>query len=177
MVSLGAVILELVQNVSLIALVVGGYATVKRGAFMPVRLHPLAVGIVFGIGAILALALRIEVMPGVYVDGRNIMTSLVVVFGGPVAAGITLAITILYRIWLGGGGAFAGSVAAVSAAALGFAFCVLKDRYRFRVGVLSLLALGLAVVLSGALVFAVLNPAQSMQSLAALLVPLLLVSP
>ena len=31
LVSLGTVILELVQNVSLIALVVGGFATVKRG--------------------------------------------------------------------------------------------------------------------------------------------------
>jgi diguanylate cyclase (GGDEF)-like protein/PAS domain S-box-containing protein len=177
MVSLGTVILELVQNVSLIALVVGGYATVKRGAFLPARLHPLAIGTVFGIGAILAMALRIEVMPGVYVDGRNIMTSLVVLFGGPVAAGVTLAITILYRLWLGGGGALAGSVAAVTATALGFAFCVLKDRYRFRVGIWSLLALGIAVVLAGALVFALLNPAQSTQSVAALLLPLLLVSP
>src|SRR5689334_16617171 len=101
MVSLGDVILQLVQNVSLIALVVGGYAAVKRSAVVPSRLYPLAIGVLFGLGALLAMALRIEVMPGVYVDGRNIMTSLVVVFGGPVAAVITLAITIVYRLWIG----------------------------------------------------------------------------
>ena len=98
MVSFGAVILELVQNVSLIALVVGGYATVKRSALVPKPLHPVAIGVLFGIGAVLAIALRIEVMPNVYVDGRNIMTSLVVVFGGPVATAITIAITAAYRL-------------------------------------------------------------------------------
>ena len=177
MVSLGAVILELVQNVSLIALVVGGYATVKRGTRVPPRLHPLAVGLVFGVGAALAMALRIEVMPGVYVDGRNIMTSLVVVFGGPVAAGITLAITVLCRLWLGGGGALAGSVAAIASMALGFAFCALRDRYAFRINTWSLLGLGIAVVLAGGLAFALLNPAESAESVGALLIPLLLVSP
>ena len=50
MVSLGAIILELVQNVSLIALVVGGYAAVKRSRRLP-RLHPLAIGVLFGVCA------------------------------------------------------------------------------------------------------------------------------
>ncbi len=177
MVSLGAVILELVQNVSLIALVVGGYATVKRAPFLPQSLQPLALGIVFGVGAMLAMSLRIEVMPAVYVDGRNIMTSLVVLFGGGVAAAITLAITVLYRVWLGGGGVVSGAAAAVAAAALGFAFCALKARYRFRTNTWSLLALGIAVVWSGALCFVLFNPAESGESLIALVIPLLLVSP
>jgi diguanylate cyclase (GGDEF)-like protein/PAS domain S-box-containing protein len=177
MVSLGVVILELAQNVSLIALVVVGYATVKRGRFLPPRFHAAAIGLVFGIAALLAMALRIEVMPGVYVDGRNIMTSLVVVFGGPLAAAITLGITLLYRLWLGGGGALSGSVAAIASVSLGFAFCALQERYKFRISAWSLLALGIAVVLSGALAFALLNPAESQQSVLALLIPLLLVLP
>jgi diguanylate cyclase (GGDEF)-like protein/PAS domain S-box-containing protein len=177
MVSLGTVVLELVQNVSLIALVVGGYATVTRGAFLPERLRPVAIGTIFGVGALLAMALRIEVMPGVYVDGRNIMTSLVVVFGGPVAAGITLAITILYRLWLGGSGALSGIVAAIAAVALGFGYCALKARLGFKVNAGSLLALGFAVVCAGAASFVLLNPAESGQLLMAFLVPLLLVSP
>ncbi|WP_395019736.1 diguanylate cyclase domain-containing protein [Dongia sp.] len=177
MVSLSAVTLDLVQNVSLFALVVGGYATVTRGAFLPARWRPVAIGIVFGVGAVLAMSLRIEVMAGVYVDGRNIMTSLVVLFGGPIAAGITLAITVLYRLWLGGQGALAGSAAAVAAVALGFLYMALKARLGFRINLWSLLALGLAVVFAGALSFALLNPAGSEQSLMALLVPLVLVSP
>jgi diguanylate cyclase (GGDEF)-like protein/PAS domain S-box-containing protein len=105
------------------------------------------------------------------------MTSLVAVFGGPVAAGATLAITILYRLWLGGAGVFAGSIAAAASVALGFAFCALQGRYRFRVSVWSLLALGIAVVFAGAAFFVLLNPAESGQSLAAFLLPLLLVLP
>jgi diguanylate cyclase (GGDEF)-like protein/PAS domain S-box-containing protein len=177
MVSLGTVILELIQNVSLIALVAAGYTAVRRAASFPARLHAPAIGVIFGLGVVLAMSLRIEVMPDVYVDGRNIMTSLVVVFGGPLAAAITLAITILYRLWMGGNGALAGSVAAIAAVALGFAFCALKSRFKFRINAWSLLALGVAVVLAGALVFALLNPAQSGESFAALIVPLLLVSP
>jgi diguanylate cyclase (GGDEF)-like protein/PAS domain S-box-containing protein len=177
MVSFGTVILELVQNVSLIALVVGGYATVKRGKFLPPRLHPLAIGVLFGIGAVLAMALRIEVMPGVYVDGRNIMTSLVVVFGGSIAAVVTLAITILYRLSLGGEGALSGTVAATASVALGFAFCALKRRTGFKINAWSLLLFGIVVVLFGALSFALLHPAGSEQSIVALLLPLLLVSP
>ena len=177
MVSLGVVILELAQNVSLIALVIAGYASVKRGGFLPQRFHPIAIGLLFAIGAVLAIALRIEVAPGVFVDGRNIMTSLVVVFGGPLAAAITLAITILYRLWVGGSGALSGIVAATASVALGFAFCALQKRYKFRTRAWSLLVLGIAVVLAGALCFALLNPAQSGESVVALLVPLLLVSP
>src|SRR5690349_7948030 len=131
MVSLGGVIFELIENVSLIALVVGGYATIRRGA-LPLRgMESIAVGVLFGLGAVLAMTLRIEVMPGVFVDSRNIMTALVVVFGGPVATVITLAITSLYRFWLGGGGALAGSVAAIASAGVGFAFCALRTRYGF----------------------------------------------
>jgi diguanylate cyclase (GGDEF)-like protein/PAS domain S-box-containing protein len=177
MVSVGTIILELIQNVSLIALVAAGYTAVQRAASLPARLRAPAIGVIFGLGVVLAMSLRIEVMPGVNVDGRNIMTSLVAVFGGPVAALITLAITILYRLWLGGGGALAGAVAAIAAVALGFAFRALQRRRNFRIGAWSLLALGVAVVLAGALVFALLNPAGSGQSVFALVLPLLLVSP
>jgi diguanylate cyclase (GGDEF)-like protein/PAS domain S-box-containing protein len=177
MISHGSVILGLAQNVSLIALVVAGYAAVKRGALLPSSLRPAVIGLVFGLGVVLALSLRIEVMPGVYVDGRNIMTSLVVLFGGPIAAAITLAITLLYRLWLDGLGALAGCVSAVASMALGFLYMGLKARLGFRVNGWSLLGLGLAVVGAETLVFLLLNPAGSLQSAAALLVPLLLVAP
>jgi diguanylate cyclase (GGDEF)-like protein/PAS domain S-box-containing protein len=177
MVSLGGVIFELIENVSLIALVVGGYAAIRRGA-LPLRgLESIAIGVLFGLGAVLAMTLRIEVLPGVFVDSRNIMTSLVVVFGGPVATVVTLAITIFYRLWQGGGGALSGSVAAIASAGVGFAFCALRRRYGFKLNVATLLLLGLAVVLVGALVFALLNPAETRQSILALLMPLLLVLP
>src|SRR6185369_14908935 len=103
--TIGGTILELLQNVSLLALVAAGYAALKRhGTQLPPLAMVFAIGILFGLGAILAITFRIEVMPGVYVDGRNIMTSLVAVFGGPVATMVTLIMTAAYRLWLGGAG-------------------------------------------------------------------------
>ena len=177
MVSLAAVVLELVQNVSLFALVVVGYAGLKRWGILSPRFQTIAIGLVFGLGAVLAMALRIQVMPGVFVDGRNIMMSLVVVFGGPLATLIALVVAVLYRLWLGGDTALAGSAGSVAAASVGFAFCALRERYGFKIGAWSLLALGLGVVAIGAVLFALLYPEQWLQSVGVILLPLLLVSP
>src|SRR4051812_2730133 len=107
--AIGSTILELLQNVSLLALVAAGYAALKRhGTQLAPSAMALAIGTLFGLGAVLSITFRIEVMPGVYVDGRNIMTSLVAVFGGPVATLVTLIITAAYRLWLGGAGAMSG---------------------------------------------------------------------
>ena len=151
MIATGHVVLELIQNVSLIALVAIGYASLRRSSFLPRPLAGIAMGLLFGCGAALAMALRIEILPGVFVDGRNIMNALVVVFCGPVAAVISVAITVVYRLWLGGAGALSGAVAAIAAALVGFAFCALHRRYRFGLRAPSFLALGVAVALVGTL--------------------------
>jgi diguanylate cyclase (GGDEF)-like protein/PAS domain S-box-containing protein len=177
MISTGHVVLELVQNVSLIALVAIGYASLRRSAFLPKRAIDILMGLVFGCGAVLAMALRIEIMPGVFVDGRNIMNSLVVVFCGPLAAAISVLMTVLYRLYLGGGGALSGTVAAIAAALVAFGFDALRRRTDFRLNAGSFLALGAAVVVAGTLAFLALNPARSGESVVALIVPLLLVAP
>ncbi|MDQ7250671.1 PAS-domain containing protein [Dongia sedimenti] len=177
MISTGHVVLELIQNVSLIALVAIGYASLRRSSFLPKPLVEIGMGLLFGCGAVLAMALRIEIAPGIFVDGRNIMNSLVVVFCGPVATVIAVAITILYRLLLGGAGALSGAAGAIAAALVAFAFCALRHRHRFRLAAGSFLILGAAVVAAGTLAFAVLNPAYSEQSFVALFVPLLLVAP
>jgi len=177
MLSTGDVVLELIQNVSLIALVAVGYASLRRTIFLPKPGVGIAMGLLFGFGAVLAMALRIEIMPGVFVDGRNIMNSLVVVFCGPVASVIAVLITVLYRLWLGGGGTLSGIAAAIAAAVVALGFCALRQRSQFRLSAGSFLMLGVAVVLSSTLAFAALNPAHSGESVAALVVPLLLVAP
>src|SRR4051812_44479847 len=129
--AIGSTILELLQNVSLLALVAVGYAALKRHAtHLPPSLMAPAIGILFGLGAVVSITFRISVMPGVYVDGRNIMTSLVAVFGGPVATMVTLIITAAYRLWLGGPGATSGIAAALAAGLVGLGFADLKRRYR-----------------------------------------------
>ena len=176
--AIGATILELLQNVSLLALVAAGYAALKRhGGRLPPAMMGPAIGILFGLGAVLSIAFGISVMPGVYVDGRNIMTSLVAVFGGPVATLVTLIIAVAYRTWLGGAGALSGIVALLASGLVGLGFATLKHRYRVPLRVLPLSALGVITVLVGAASFSLLHPAESPASIVALSVPLLLVSP
>jgi diguanylate cyclase (GGDEF)-like protein/PAS domain S-box-containing protein len=174
----GSTILELLQNVSLLALVAAGYAALKRhGDRLPPATMALAIGILFSLGAVLSITFRISVMPGVYVDGRNIMTSLVALFGGPIAAMVTLIITAAYRLWIGGAGAMSGVVSVLAAGLVGLAFADLKRRYPLPLSALALLGLGVVVVLVGAGAFALFHPAGSEQSVLALTIPLLLVTP
>jgi len=176
--AIGSTILELLQNVSLLALVAAGYAALKRhGDRLPPVTMALAIGLLFGLGAVLSIAFRISVMPGVYVDGRNIMTSLVALFGGPIAAMVTLIIAAAYRLWLGGDGAMSGVVSVLAAGLVGLGFAGLKRRYALPLNAVVLLGLGVVVVLIGTLSFALFHPAGSGQSTVALTIPLLIVTP
>ncbi|MES1152271.1 MAG: PAS-domain containing protein, partial [Dongia sp.] len=176
--AIGSTILELLQNVSLLALVAAGYATLKRhGDRLPPATMALAIGTLFGLGAVLSMTFRISVMPGVYVDGRNIMASLVALFGGPVATMVALIIAAAYRLWLGDMGAVSGVVSVLAAGLVGLAFADLRRRTMFPLSALALLGLGVVVVLVGAGAFALFHPAGSQQSIVAVAVPLLLVTP
>jgi diguanylate cyclase (GGDEF)-like protein/PAS domain S-box-containing protein len=176
--ALGTAILELLQNVSLLALVAAGYAALKRhGTRLPPTWVAPAIGILFGLGAVLSITFRISVMPGVYADGRNIMTSLVALFGGPVATLVTLLITAGYRLWIGGPGALSGIAAAFASGLVGLGCAALRRRYGFALRARVLFALGVATVLVGAVTFALLHPAGTAESIVAVTVPLLLVTP
>ena len=172
-----SVALGLVENVSLFALVAIGYAGLRRRAHWPPRYLTLAVGVLFGFGAAIAMLDRIEVTSGVFVDGRNIMTALAAVFGGPVAGLVTVLITIACRLWLGGAGAVSGSVTAVLIGLTGLVYRDLRTRERIKLNAISLLVLGIVVVLIGSAVFTILNPAASVASVPGFALPLLLVLP
>ena len=173
----GGVVLELIQNVSLFALVAAGYAALRRGSGLSsARLGP-AIGILFGCGAILAMTFRIEVLPGVYVDGRSIMASLSAAFGGPVAGAVTLLMILAYRLWLGGAGTVSGLIAALLASAIGLAFHWDWLRRSVKADSGRLLTMGVLVVATGSAVFALLNPAATSGSILATALPLLLVIP
>lgn len=158
MASIGAIIFQLLQNVSLFALVAAGYVAIARVTIVDNRIRDLAIGIAFGIGALLAMSNNIVLAPGVAVDGRSVMTGLVGVFGGPIATAVTVACVIFYRLWLGGGGALASVFGSISAGLLGIAFATLSHRGQFKFGLLPLLALGVAVVSQGFVWFMLLHP-------------------
>lgn len=67
-------------------------------------------GLLFGIFGIIGMLLPIEILPGVFFDGRIVITAVAGIFGGPVAAIVTGGMIAAFRILLGGAGAPAGIV-------------------------------------------------------------------
>jgi len=76
-------------------------------------------GLSFGVFAISCMYAKIQVFEGVIVDQRNAIITLGGAFGGPFAAITSALLAGIYRIHLGGGGAFAGIVGVSLAAVAG----------------------------------------------------------
>src|SRR5512147_754518 len=98
----GEIVLQLLQNVSLLALVAVGYAGIRRSRAARILPSGLWVGLLFGAGAVLAMSMRIAVAPGVFVDGRSALLGLSAIFGGLPGALIAGLIAASYRLMLGG---------------------------------------------------------------------------
>lgn len=177
MASFGAIIFQLLQNVSLFALVAAGYVAIARVSSFNNTLRNLAIGATFGAGALVAMSNNIVLAPGVSVDGRSVLTGLVGVFGGPIATFVTVASIICYRLWLGTGGALATVFSTVCAGLLGLAFAELHRRKRFTFGMPPLLVLGTAVVSLGFVWFMLLNPHATVELALQLALPVYLVIP
>jgi diguanylate cyclase (GGDEF)-like protein/PAS domain S-box-containing protein len=146
MMSVGSIILQLVQNVSLFAAVVVGYAAIRRRQDMTGWVHDLLVGLLFAAGAVLSMSLPIMLAPGLIVDGRSVLTGSVALFAGPIGTAITLLIAAGYRLWLGGAGAFYGAVGVAGACAMGLLFRAVLRRRRVTPGPLIYLLLGCCVI-------------------------------
>ncbi len=149
MLPIDSILIGLGQNLALLLALLFLYrlVSVLARATHP-RIPSFVLGALFGGIAILGMTLPIRVAPGILVDGRVVMVALAGLFGGPVAAALAGGLVALYRLWLGGDGAFAGIGAILSGAALG---ALLHWRWNrrgrhFSPGVLVLFGLVLAVV-------------------------------
>jgi diguanylate cyclase (GGDEF)-like protein/PAS domain S-box-containing protein len=146
MMSTGVIVLQLVQNMSLFAAVVAGYAAIRRRTDLPRWASDLLVGLTFGAGAVLAMGLTNQLAPGVILDGRSVLTGSVAFFTGPVGSAVALAIAAGYRYWLGGAGLSSGVTGVVLAGIVGQIFLYVVRRRRIARGPVLFFLLGLAVV-------------------------------
>ena len=153
--------LHLLQNVSLLALVLVAYVSLKRHTTMHGIAANLWLGIIFSTGALIALSLSFSPMPGVNIDGRGIMVTLSAVFGGPVAAVLTVAVTASYRLWLGGIGAYPAVISMVTGVLWGLGFRHLVARGRISYRLRSLWFLGIISMLQALALWYVLFPQQA----------------
>ena len=79
----------------------------------------IALGFSFGLFAIGCMYAKIPVAEGAIVDQRNAIVALSGAFGGPLSAVLSAAMAGAFRVYLGGGGAFAGVVGVCLAAVAG----------------------------------------------------------
>ncbi len=79
-------------------------------------------GLLFGLVALAVMANPVHLMPGVVFDTRSVVLSIAGMFGGPISALIAVAMACIYRIWMGGLGAFTGVLVACVSGAFGVAY-------------------------------------------------------
>src|SRR5882757_6513601 len=120
----GALTLQLLQNASLLAFVIVCYGAIKRRR-LAARLEQGVLGVMFGLGSVALMALSIDVSPDVHLSARSIPVALAA-FSGPLAALITVVISIAFQFWHTTDGAFASSLAIVATALITLAGAELR---------------------------------------------------
>ncbi len=136
-------LVDVLNSLGLFGLLVLCYGFLLRAARRRFR-EPL-MGLLFAIGAVVALSTPHEVAPGIIVDARAVVLGLAGPFGGTIAAIISAAAASILRLSIGGAGAHAGVVGICLAAGFGIAFRYLWTRPETGYGVKALFALGVLV--------------------------------
>jgi diguanylate cyclase len=138
------------------------------------RWRPVAVGLAFGVVAIVLMISRIHVGDERFVDARAIPIALVALVESVPAGVLAAAVAAAYRIWLGGSGTVAGvlGIAATAAAAVAVRAWARRDG---GIGLRHSLVLSVAVWLLTAISFLLLGP-RGPAMLAPVWLPLLLLN-
>ena len=112
----------LAGNLAVVALFVLGWGHARFWLRrVPGVWRSLLFGVIMGLGAIASMLMAAEVLPGRFLDLRLSLVAVAAFFGGPVAAMATTALTLGYRVSMGGVGMTTGviTILIVTAAALG----------------------------------------------------------
>ncbi|KQX35746.1 hypothetical protein ASD04_13305 [Devosia sp. Root436] len=136
-------LLALIHGVSLLALLAIAFGAVERQLWHPI-LRSLIHGVIFGIGAVVAMMAPAHIGQGVMVDSRALIVGFAAAFGGWPAALVAVVVGAGYRIWLGGAAALPGAVGIAVAALLGLGWRYFL-RPRTRIKARHLVVLGLVV--------------------------------
>lgn len=131
----------ILENLGLLALLVMGYGFLVR-ATAGLAARGLSLGLLFALGAAIALASPHQVAPGVFVDARGVILGLAGPFAGPLAAAVAAVSASAVRLTVGGDGAWAGVVGILTATAGGVIFHYVFRRNRPGLGLGDLLILG-----------------------------------
>lgn len=115
------ILIGLVHALGTMTLVAFVYGTTQRSSFnSPVK--SIMTGFILGIGALFAMMAPSTIAEGVITDGRTVFMGVAAAFGGVLAAIVAVVMAGIYRLYLGGLGAYAGVTGLVLAAFIGLSW-------------------------------------------------------
>lgn len=150
MIELKVFFLGITQNIAILLSIVMIYNQfLPRIKKMPPLKRSVFVGFLFGFIAIIGMMMHIEIMPGITQDGRLILVLSAAIIEGVIVAIIAGIMAILYRIYMGGAGAFAGIMGIIGAMIIGCIFKFYSKKEFYKVNTKELLTLSILLVLNG----------------------------
>ncbi|MCE1225303.1 MAG: ATP-binding protein [Geobacteraceae bacterium] len=137
--------LALIQNIALLVALTFVHGLLIRHVRNQGPGYALLSGLLFGGVALVGMMTPIILQPGLIFDGRSIVVAVAGLFGGPVAAAVTVVMAAGYRYWLGGVGAVMGVAVIFGSAGIGVIGYYLRRTHPRVVSLAGLYLFGLLV--------------------------------
>ena len=113
---------ELILNVTLLITLTVLFSFISRQKKSGLIVYQLMTGFLFGIIAVIGMSVPFRVSPGIIYDGRSIVLSMAGLFGGCFSGAVSLLMALVYRIYIGGDGVWAGTATIFSSVVIGLLF-------------------------------------------------------
>ena len=136
-------LIELVKGAALMLALCFLYGAIIRSRRLQGVGGRCLTGVLFGSFCILGMANPVVVAPGLFFDVRTLVMGMAALFGGPLVAGIALAMGVAWRLWLAGMDALLGCAVMGLCALLGLLYHQGRRQGRLRLNVRTLAAFGL----------------------------------
>lgn len=138
-------IYELILNSTLLVTLAVLFSFVYRSKETSLVPQQIISGILFGGITIIGMNIPMTVSPGIFYDGRSVVLTMSGLFGGFISGAISMMMALLYRLYLGGEGIWAGSATILLASTIGLLFRKFYHNRPEQSSALSLYVLGLIV--------------------------------
>lgn len=167
-------ILQLFQAVALLMALSVLHVFIGRLANKHVYTEKMLSGILFGGICIIGMMLPIETSPGVIFDPRSVILSMAGLFGGPIVGAIAGAFAIIYRLFIGGDGVYAGVLVVLVCTSFGLAYRYTVDKGWTKINIVQLFLFGVLLHIAQILTFLVLPSDVLEKVMATVAIPLLI---
>lgn len=137
--------ISLIHNLALLVILTVLFGLISRKFKGGETEQGIYSGLLFAGVAIAGMLIPHQYAPGIIYDGRSIVLSMAGFFGGGITAVVSIVVTGLYRIYLGGGGLWAGLATIIGCTLAGLVFRRLNDNRPEQVSGLQLYAFAILV--------------------------------